>query len=37
MLDEPFIGLHLTDLEQALELVDRVVDSGRLVTMIEHH
>lgn len=37
LLDEPTDGLHLKDIDQLLELLNRIVDQGNSLILLEHH
>lgn len=37
LLDEPTDGLHLKDIEQLLELFNRLVNQGNTLVLLEHH
>ena len=37
VMDEPTTGLHLSDIGQLMKIIDRLVDAGNTVILIEHH
>ena len=37
MLDEPTIGLHMADVEKLIRVLQRLVDAGNTVVVVEHN